>query len=97
VGEEAQIVAFSTLGLLTLLHVIPRIGQIATNLFILSKQAAFIHRDFQGLTAPDIVSVVLQLALGLWLVFGASGLVKILQSFRTAGMDKENRAATESQ
>ena len=97
IGQEAQIVAFSALGLFTLLQVIPRVGQIATNLYILSQQDAMIRREFKDLTAPNIVGVVIQLSLGLWLLFGASGLVKLLQSFRTVGMDKQNHAAADTQ
>jgi hypothetical protein len=97
IGQEAQIVAFSALGLFTLLQVIPRVGQIATNIYILWHQNAMFARGFNSLTAPNIIGVLIQLVLGLWLLLGASGLVKLLQSFRTVGMDKQNHAAADAQ
>jgi hypothetical protein len=97
IGQEVQIVAFSSLGLFTLLQAVPRVGQIVTNFYILSQQDALMRREFKGLTAPDIVGLLIQLALGLWLLFGTSGLVKMLQSFRSVGMDKQNRAAVDTQ
>lgn len=96
VGQEAQMVAFSAPGLFTLLQVIPHIGRMAANFYVISHQDALMRRDFTGLAAPDVVGVVIQLSLGLWLLLGASGLVKLLQSFRTVGMDKQNRATIDT-
>jgi hypothetical protein len=55
------------------------------------------RREFSGSTAPDIVGAIIQLALGLWLLLGASGLVNWLQSFRTVGMDEQERAAADTE
>lgn len=85
VGREAQTLAFSTLGLFTIIQAIPRLGQMLINLYLLNQQDALTHRDFKGLTAPDFVGVFLQLALGLWLLLGVAGLARWI---RTVGMDE---------
>jgi hypothetical protein len=85
VGREAQTVAFSVLGLFTILQALPRLAQMLINLYLINQQDALTHRDFKGLTATDFAGVFLQLALGLWLLLGASGLVRWLH---TIGMDQ---------
>lgn len=88
IGSEIQIVAFSILGLFTLLQALPRIGQLVINLYNLSRQDALMRQNFQGTTASEVVTLVIQLALGSWLLLGSSGLVRLLQSFRSVGLDK---------
>jgi hypothetical protein len=95
IGQEAQVIAFSVLGLFTLLQVIPRIGQIITNLVVIGQQDPLMQRDFRGTTAPDIVSIIIQLALGLWLLFGSPGLVQWLRPMRTRDMDQEDVEGTQ--
>lgn len=94
VGKEAQVVAFSCLGLWSLLQVIPRIGQLVTNFFMISQQDAMLWHDYKGMTAPDIVAIVIQLALGLWLLFGAAGLTRLIGSLRNIGMDESSPQVT---
>lgn len=88
VGPEAQVLAFSSLGLFSLLQAIPRIGQIVVSLYILRQQDSLTHREFSGLTGPEVASVLIQLGLGFWLLLGASGLARWVQSLRRVGVDK---------
>lgn len=87
VGTEAQVIAFSCLGLGSLLQAVPHIGQIITKLYI-SQQDALIQPDFKGMAAPDIIALLLQTLIGLWLLFGAAGLARLIGSFRHIGEDK---------
>ena len=87
ISRDVQTLVFSALGVFTLLQAIPRAGQIATTLYLVSQQDVLLRREFKGASAPDIVALLLQLALGLWLVFGAAGLAKGLQKLRTVGVN----------
>jgi len=90
IGQEAQTIVFSALGLFTLLQAIPRAGQMITNFYTFSRQDALMQREFTGSSTPDIAGLLIQLALGVWLLFGASGLSKLLRSFHTVGLDKQS-------
>jgi hypothetical protein len=87
-GSQAQVVVFSALGLWTLLQVAPRFGQILVKLFIFSRQDMMMRNDYTGMTANDIVPLLIQFGLGCWLLFGAAGLVRSLGSFRTVERDE---------
>lgn len=56
------------------------------------------HKDWTGLAAPDFTFVLAQIALGLWLLFGARGLISLLASARNLGRDPEpsQEAASDS-
>lgn len=95
-SRDLETIAYSALGLFTLLQMLPRLAQMATNLYIISRQDPLVRPDYRNLTAPDIASVAVHLALGLWLMFGAAGLVKLLQPLRSLGVDRPGRAVIDS-
>ena len=95
IGAGAETVAFSFLGLFTLLQAIPRLGLIVFNLILMSRQGPLLHRDYKGMAAPDVVVLVIQLCLGCWLLLGAAGLARLLGSLRHAGADAAAREAAD--
>ena len=89
-GPELQAIAFSALGLFTLLQSIPYLGQIAASIIYPRLYSGDPNAQFMETPTANIVTAALRLLCGFWLWFGAPGLVRLLKSFRTAGMDKQN-------
>lgn len=95
-GKELQVVAFSALGLYTLLQVIPQIAELAMRYATQSQEEAEVLNHMRGYTSSELASTVVQMALGIWLLLGAASLAQLVQSFRTVGMDPQNRATIDS-
>lgn len=89
VGPELQRVAFSLLGLWTLLEAIPHLGRMLASTVLVNQQSELLQREMKGIAFPDFVGVFLEIALGLWLLLGAAGLVRLL---RNVGRDEPTPA-----
>ncbi|MDQ2731666.1 MAG: hypothetical protein M3Y56_08410 [Armatimonadota bacterium] len=84
VSRDIQAVAFTFLGLNLIVFSMPQAVEILEHIFMEGRLSASLHPAFQASIAPEVTQIVIQLALGLWLLFGASGLVKLLHSFDAA-------------
>lgn len=73
--DVLQEIAFSTLGVFVIVNAIPRITQIIVNLSI---QGQWRERVLLG-TWGAIIGFVIQLAIGIFLIFGSKGLVGLLK------------------
>ena len=90
-SSDLQIVAFSVVGLLTLVEGISRISHIATNyLFVTTTGAASTRVYFRESMMATAATAVIQMIIGLWLLFGSRGLVRVLKSVRDVGLDHPN-------
>jgi len=86
-GAYIQAIAFSVVGLFVLAHAIPRAIQLIISLALSSPTM----QNPWGLYANRIAqfgALVAQFAIGLWLVFGARGLIGILRITRQVGSKK---------
>jgi len=82
---DIQSIAFSTVGLLVLADVIPRISQLIVRLSVKVHNAP-LQELLSARTKVQAAGMVAQLAVGLGLFFGARGLIGILKAVREAGM-----------
>lgn len=84
-GEmELQVVAFSILGLWVLASAIPHIFYWITYVYRI-KNVGFGNIELTPQNIGGIVSTVVELVLGVWLLLGAKGLVGIIRRLRHAG------------
>ena len=98
--ERLQALAFSVMGLYVLTGVLPRLAQAVANLLMVDSSAPNPNADvFTGVSsgyAIGWVSMAVEIALGVWLLFGARGLVYLLANIRHIGRDREARQEIES-
>ena len=88
VDQNSHSLAFSVLGAYVLTVALPRLAQLLVHAWNVSSQDATFHRDWTGF-APNLVYTIVEIALGLWLLFGARGLVTLLFALRNIGRDAE--------
>jgi len=84
IGAEAQSLVFAGLGVYTLLHAIPQAAQSITTYIYLTASDAYTHSNTGQWSVPESVKTFVELGLGLWLLFGASGLVRLLAMMRAS-------------
>ena len=90
--RNAQSVAFSILGAYVLTIALPRLAQLLVHAWNVSSQDATLRQDWTGF-APNLVFAAVEIALALWLLFGARGLVTLLADVRHLGRDVESLPA----
>jgi len=86
-GEvEAQVIAFSILGLWLLVSAIPDIFYWVTYVYRI-KSIGFggVRTELTPQYIAGIASTIAELVLGAWLLFGSRGLVGLIRKFRYAG------------
>lgn len=93
VAEAAQAIAFSVVGLFILVRAIPPLASTCTWL-ALRREEFVLRYDTQ--TVSTFVSLGLQIALGVGLLFGARGLAGFVKTIRTAGHVKARATSEES-
>jgi len=78
-SKNIQIIVFSAIGIFILFNSIPEIIQAAVYYSIGSFAL-----DKQTMTSRNslVISLIIKIALGLWLLFGSRGIVKIIRSVR---------------
>ncbi len=87
VNADTQRLAFSVLGCYLLTQALPQIAQgIAT--FLTANDPDF---DWTKSGAPDVTFTIVQLSLGLWLLFGARGIVGLLANIRHIGREPQSQ------
>ena len=98
--ERWQALAFSVVGLFVLTRALP---QLATQIAILlaansstSNPYTDVFTRQSSFYAGIWISLAIEIALGLWLLFGARGLVFLLANIRNFGRDREVRQEIES-
>lgn len=89
-NKEAQQLAFSVLGAYVLTLALPRLTQLLVHAWNISSQDAIFQRDWTGF-APNLVYTFAEIAMGLYLLFGAHGLATLLADVRNIGRDKPLR------
>ena len=94
VDQNAQSLAFSVLGAYVLTLTLPRLAQLLVKAWNISSQDATLHQDWTGF-APNLVYTFIEIALALWLVFGARGLVNLLANIRHLGRDTQLHPETD--
>lgn len=94
--KKLQYIAFATVGLITVVSVIP---QLATSIYqfrFYTSQHLLIPGDKNYITMQmKIVENVLRFVLGLWLTMGSKGLVNAINKLRTAGIPQDSQDAVE--
>jgi len=85
--EDIQVVAFSTVGLWLLLDVMPQAAAYSVQL-IYAYQLSDFDLGYNLALLAKTIEVLLRVAAGFWLLFGARGLVNLLRKLRTAGVEK---------
>lgn len=86
-NQDAQQLAFSVLGAYVLTVALPRLSQLLVRAWNVSSQDAIFQRDWTGF-APNLVYTFVEIAMGLYLLFGARGLTALLADVRNLGRDK---------
>ncbi len=88
-GSVALTVGLTLLGVWVLSHALPDAIYWVT-LFLLSRRIDAGHIDWQHEQIANIIATAGQLALALWLIFGSSGIKRLILRFRN-GQDGELR------
>ncbi len=83
-NQEIQQLAFSVLGAYVLTLALPRLTQLLVRAWNIKSQDAIFQRDWTGF-APNLVYTFVEIALGLYLLFGARGLAALLADVRNLG------------
>ncbi|MDP2884207.1 MAG: hypothetical protein Q8P51_04205 [Ignavibacteria bacterium] len=80
-AQNIQVIAFSIIGLYLTLLALP--GFIKTTLSIWFSNAGWLYRSaISGQTYIDLVVEMLEIGIGGWLLFGASGVANLLNKLR---------------
>lgn len=87
-NQDAQQLTFSVLGAYVLTVALPRLAQLSVRAWNVGSQDAIFRRDWTGF-APNLVYTFIEIAMGLYLLFGARGLVTLLANIRYLGRDEE--------
>lgn len=85
-SHELQAVAFATLGLWAIINALPRLIDLGFRAMIPPSSPGAV--EFGLLSASRLVAISLQLAIGVWLLFGSRGLVQLLYKLRNVGLDE---------
>ncbi len=93
INHDAQTLAFTILGVYVLTIALPRLSQLLVHAWNVGSQDATLRQDWTGF-APNLIYASVELALGLWLIFGARGLVSLLKNVRDVGKDADPRGET---
>ncbi len=88
-GSVALTVGLTLLGVWVLSHALPDAIYWVT-LFLLSRRIDAAHFDWQQEQIANIIATAGQLALALWLIFGSSGIKRLILRFRN-GQDGDLR------
>lgn len=88
-SHELQAVAFATLGLWAIINALPRLIDLGFRAMIPPSSSLAV--EFGLLSASRLVAISLQLAIGVWLLFGSRGLVQLLYKLRNVGLDETER------
>ncbi len=88
-SQELQAVAFATLGLWAIIDALPRLIDLGFRALI--PPGSRLALEFGLLSASRLVAISLQLAIGVWLLFGSRGLVQLLYKLRNVGLDENGR------
>ncbi len=80
-AEDIQTIAFSVVGLVLITHAIPKLSVHIVQIYHL------LQREPVGLwhLVEQCIAFVIEFGLGLWLLLGSRGLVKLIGTMRTAG------------
>ncbi len=89
-GADIQAIAFSVVGMLVLARFFPQLAQLIVYLSILDR---YDHTPVDAMTKGRIGGLIVQLAIGLWLLLGSRGLVGLLKTVREAGLEKSESTA----
>ena len=89
-AADIQAIAFSVVGMLVLTRFFPQLAQLIVNLSILDR---YDHAPMDAMTKGRIGGLIVQLAIGLWLLLGSRGLVGFLKTVREAGLEKSESTA----
>jgi hypothetical protein len=92
--DQAQRVGFCLLGLWLLTEAIPRAVYAAIMIYYSTRPNAAVELQPQNYAA--MAQTFAELCLGLWLLFGASGLVGLLRWARTAGIPEPSNSTAET-
>ncbi len=83
--NEIQSATVSIVGILFLVFTFDRVLSISIYLYRNRKQ---IDMDYQDELLFSIIIAVFNIVIGLWLIFGAKGLVHLINKARSVGLDK---------
>jgi len=89
-GADIQAIAFSVVGVFVLARFFPRLTQLIVNLSVL---ADYDRAQLDARTKAMIGELIVQLAIGLWLLFGSRGIVGLLKTARGVGIGGSGDAA----
>jgi hypothetical protein len=91
-AAEAHAIAFSTLGLWLLLNSVPNL--ITTGVFMAAFSQSDPPSELEGYARGwgiDTLGPVAEMIIGIYLLFGASGLVRLLRKARDFGLEERER------
>ena len=97
VVDDVASLAFFVVGLIILAHMIPDVAQLSIILLYKAQMYAEIPSQLRGqrlLTAETmglIGSLIIQLALGLWLIFGSGTLIRFFKNIRNTGITNSDK------
>ncbi|NLX05636.1 MAG: hypothetical protein GXY33_10880 [Phycisphaerae bacterium] len=86
-AETAMMVAFCAIGAYALILGLPRIGQTILHAVLIRDYA---QMDTWYFTVREGAAALLQVGLGLWLLFGGRGLARFVHRVRTAGLPQDS-------
>ncbi|WNF38566.1 hypothetical protein RJD24_09150 [Bacillaceae bacterium IKA-2] len=80
--KELQVVLFSLVGLLVLVHSLPQVFTIIPNLVLLSDEYTRTNYPGQMHTIYWSIGLIIQIGIGFYLFFGSKGLVGLVKKIR---------------
>ncbi|HBV96504.1 MAG: hypothetical protein JL50_17020 [Peptococcaceae bacterium BICA1-7] len=87
---DAQIIAFTTVGLFVLVMAIPEIFHNMYSLYALRDAHMTTFEEWSNIgSLGNMIESALKLVIGLWLLFGSRSIVFFLRSLRRAGLKNE--------
>lgn len=87
----AHVIAFSTVGLWVLVDALPRTFGFVMQVIPLRGAPAEARIGSSGWVITTSIELLLRLAIGLYLLFGASGLVRMIRSVKNVGLLESER------
>lgn len=87
VSTDVQKVAFSVLGAYVLVSALPKLLQLLLDVWFMDSQTPKTSQYWSALAASDLSFAFVQVVLGLYLLFGARGLITLLANLRNIRRD----------
>lgn len=83
-GSEAELIAFSVLGLWVLASAVPDVFNWVTFVYLMKSSGAG-RAELSPDNIGNIVATVIELVIGFWLLFGSRGVIVVVKRMRHAG------------